>query len=102
MASYRLWKLTLDGLRETVEALRPDRIVAVGPWLLEDMAAYSRSPSFYRRRRAECLCSALVFKLIAVETGRDHSRQIKHHLGRAVEWRRQEKPAPVVVRKIAA
>jgi hypothetical protein len=71
MASHRLWKLTLDGLREAVEALRPERIVAVGPRLLEDMAAYSRSPAYFRRRRAEALWSAVGFRLIAMETGRE-------------------------------
>jgi hypothetical protein len=91
MATNRQWKQTLEAVRQVVESLRPDPIERVDAQMMADMAAYSKSAQLARRRRAECLCSAIVFKLIGMEVGRDHSRSIKHHLARGLEWRQREK-----------
>ena len=91
MATHRQWKQTLEAVRQVVDDLRPDRIDRVGVEMMEAMVAYSQSAEMARRKRAECLCSAIVFRLIGMEVGRDHSRTIKHHLARAAEWRRREK-----------
>lgn len=91
MATHRQWKQTLEAVRQVVDNLRPDRIERVGIEMMEAMVAYSQSPEMARQKRAECLCSAIVFKLIGMEVGRDHSRSIKHHLARGLEWRQREK-----------
>lgn len=91
----------LSWLSDFVEANRPEEISRVGYEMAVAMAVYHRSPTFYRRRRAECLHTAVLFMVLGHQTGRDFSSTIKFHLGRAIEWRRLEKPAPLARRQAA-
>lgn len=94
---------SLERLRKSVlvlvEELSPEPIRTVGFQMAGEMAAYHQSAKFFRRKRAECLHTALAFKLMGLQSGRNHSAFIKHHLARCLEWRRKEysATAPLVV-----
>lgn len=101
MSRYRELKSLRHSLLKLIDSLQPEKILNVGPWLLGEMASYSNSPAFYRRRRAECLHTAVAFRLMGLESRRDHSAFVRHHLGRAAEWRRREHPTPAKIRRAA-
>lgn len=93
-------KALLASVNALVESLRPEPITHVGPAMLGEMAAYHSSPAFYRRRRAECLHSAIWFRLLGMESGREHHRAIINCLADGRKWRQLEKPTvPVVAQR---
>ncbi len=101
MSRYSELQSLRQSLLRLIDSLQPDEIKSVGPWLLGEMSAYSNSPAYFRRRRVECLHTAVAFRLMGIQSRRNHSEFIKFHLGRAAAERRREKPAPVAVRKAA-